>query len=107
MCSGYGVGSVAAAPNSYSSSVKDTNTKTITKHRLRLDFVISARPCTDVAASPSYPKTPPCNQPVAMVSPIEGRPAADCSGVLPGTCNYMLPLIWSPSGFRLPSGQSI
>ncbi|MGH0122779.1 UNVERIFIED_CONTAM: hypothetical protein FKN15_057493 [Acipenser sinensis] len=38
-----------------------------------------------------------------MVSPIEGRPIADCNGVVLGTCNYALPLIWSPSGFHLPS----
>ncbi|MGH0151124.1 UNVERIFIED_CONTAM: hypothetical protein FKN15_019683 [Acipenser sinensis] len=38
---------------------------------------------------------------------VEGHPAADCNGVFPGTCNYALPLIWSPSGFRLPSRQSI
>ncbi|XP_058891056.1 ELAV-like protein 4 isoform X3 [Acipenser ruthenus] len=27
---------------------------------------------------------PPCKQPVAMVSPIGARPAADCNGILPG-----------------------
>ncbi|MGH0173115.1 UNVERIFIED_CONTAM: hypothetical protein FKN15_064713 [Acipenser sinensis] len=54
---------------------------------------ISTRRRTDVAASPLYPQTPPCNQPVAMVSPREGLPAVDCNGVLMGTCNYTLPLV--------------
>ncbi|MGH0123443.1 UNVERIFIED_CONTAM: hypothetical protein FKN15_012534 [Acipenser sinensis] len=51
--------------------------------------------------------TPPCKQLVAMVSPIEGRPTALCNGVVLGTCNYAPLLIWSPSGFHLPSRWSI
>ncbi|MGH0175647.1 UNVERIFIED_CONTAM: hypothetical protein FKN15_070992 [Acipenser sinensis] len=44
----------------------------------------------------------PCSQRIAMVSPIEGCPAADCNGIVLSTCSYAPLLIWSPSGFHLP-----